>query len=240
MNESAAPRSRRLAVVILGGLTSIVLGALVVLAATHGRITASFARNAGRADPSHGARARGIGYQPRVPVETSGFFELLGRLPRWAPDATLEQIAAVWRDTPRQAIAAIDEELKSTDLPDTKKVERAFSKAVLYVAEGDIDRASKVLEETRSWVEKDDALSRAILYTIIFNQGVLALRRGETDNCVMCRGESSCILPIAPAAIHTNPAGSRLAIKHFSDYLDPLSRRLGRSLDLERGSHDPG
>jgi ASPIC and UnbV/FG-GAP-like repeat len=227
MNESSVLRSRRLAVVILGGLTAIVLVALVVLAATHGKIAASSTRKAGPADSPHGAAAHGGGYQPRVPVETSGFFELLGRLPRWAPEATLEQIAAVWRDTPRQAIAAIEEELKSTDLPDTKKVERAFSKAVLYVAEGDIDRAAKVLEEARSWVEKDDAMSKAILYTIIFNQGVLALRRGETDNCVMCRGESSCILPIAPAAIHTNPAGSRLAIKHFSDYLAQFPDDLG-------------
>ena len=36
----------------------------------------------------------------------------------------------------------------------------------------------------------------------------------------MCRGESSCILPIPAAAVHTNPAGSRLAIGHFLEYLD--------------------
>ena len=43
---------------------------------------------------------------------------------------------------------------------------------------------------------------------------------GETDNCVMCRGESSCILPINAAAVHTNPIGSRLAIGHFTEYLE--------------------
>ena len=47
-----------------------------------------------------------------------------------------------------------------------------------------------------------------------------ALRRGETDNCIMCRGEKSCILPFAPAAVHTNPTGSRLAIRHFTEYLE--------------------
>ena len=36
----------------------------------------------------------------------------------------------------------------------------------------------------------------------------------------MCRGESSCILPISPAAVHTNPTGSRLAIRHFTEYLE--------------------
>ena len=43
----------------------------------------------------------------------------------------------------------------------------------------------------------------------------------------MCRGESSCILPIAPAAVHTNPAGSRLAIRHFTEYLEQFPSDLG-------------
>ncbi|HLJ11765.1 MAG TPA: CRTAC1 family protein, partial [Planctomycetaceae bacterium] len=47
-----------------------------------------------------------------------------------------------------------------------------------------------------------------------------ALRQGENENCIMCRGESSCILPISPAAVHTNPDGSRLAIRHFTEYLE--------------------
>ena len=58
------------------------------------------------------------------------------------------------------------------------------------------------------------------LATVIYVQGVTALRRGENENCIMCRGESSCILPISPAAVHTNPAGSRLAIEHFTEYLE--------------------
>jgi hypothetical protein len=35
----------------------------------------------------------------------------------------------------------------------------------------------------------------------------------------MCRGETSCIIPISPAAVHTNRRGSRLAIEHFTAYL---------------------
>ena len=56
--------------------------------------------------------------------------------------------------------------------------------------------------------------------TLVYLQGISALRRGETDNCVMCRGESSCILPISPAAVHTDRTGSRLAITHFTEYLE--------------------
>ena len=54
---------------------------------------------------------------------------------------------------------------------------------------------------------------------MIYFQGVNALRIGENENCIMCRGETSCILPISPAAVHTNPRGSRLAIDHFTEYL---------------------
>jgi hypothetical protein len=67
--------------------------------------------------------------------------------------------------------------------------------------------------------EADDSVAAEWLYTIIYFQGVTALRRGENDNCIMCRGESSCILPIVPAAVHTKPEGSRAAIVHFTEYL---------------------
>ncbi len=54
---------------------------------------------------------------------------------------------------------------------------------------------------------------------MIFLQGVAGLRRGETENCVLCRGEGSCIFPIGPQAVHQQPAGSRLAVRHFTEYL---------------------
>ncbi len=59
------------------------------------------------------------------------------------------------------------------------------------------------------------------LYTIIYFQGITALRRGETENCVMCRGESSCILPISAAAVHTDPG--RLTAR------DPPFHRIPRT-----------
>ena len=63
--------------------------------------------------------------------------------------------------------------------------------------------------------------------TVIFMQGVSAMRRGENDNCIACRGESSCIVPISSAAVHTNRTGSQLAIKHFREYLDLFPDDLG-------------
>ena len=44
----------------------------------------------------------------------------------------------------------------------------------------------------------------------------------------MCRGESSCIFPISPAAVHTNPAGSRLTADRafHREYLEHFPRDM--------------
>jgi predicted amidohydrolase YtcJ len=57
--------------------------------------------------------------------------------------------------------------------------------------------------------------------------GVIHLRRGETENCLDCRGPSSCIFPIARAAVHQLPSGSRAAIQHFRAYLKERPEDLG-------------
>jgi hypothetical protein len=57
--------------------------------------------------------------------------------------------------------------------------------------------------------------------------GVIHLRRGETENCLECRGPSSCIFPIDAKAVHQFPSGSREAIRHFQRYLDKRPDDLG-------------
>jgi FG-GAP-like repeat/ASPIC and UnbV len=58
-------------------------------------------------------------------------------------------------------------------------------------------------------------------------RGVAALRRGEIENCVACCNESSCIFPLAAAAVHLRTAGSREAIEHFTRYLREEPEDLG-------------
>ena len=50
-------------------------------------------------------------------------------------------------------------------------------------------------------------------------RGIVALRKGELDNCVACLGPSSCLFPIAPEAAHRQETGSREAIARFTDSL---------------------
>src|SRR5437870_1846471 len=61
-------------------------------------------------------------------------------------------------------------------------------------------------------------LAREVRANLLALRGVAALRRGEIENCVACLGPSSCILPIAPEAIHQRTEGSREAIRWFTDY----------------------
>jgi FG-GAP-like repeat/ASPIC and UnbV len=49
--------------------------------------------------------------------------------------------------------------------------------------------------------------------------GILALRRGEVENCINCVGPSSCIFPISRQAVHQNQEGSREAVRWFTEYL---------------------
>src|SRR5205823_4519304 len=93
-----------------------------------------------------------------------------------------------------------------------------LKKASLLHSQGKATEAYQVLKDLEAEV-RGSAAEEDLLYTVIFYLGVTGLRMGENDNCVMCRGESACIFPVSPAAVHTNPTGSRLAVEHFTAYL---------------------
>ncbi len=167
-------------------------------------------------------RSLRLGFRPRQNVDTSGYSVIVAGIQPWPPEASLEKIAELWKTPGHKMIPRIDSvaaEARST-ADDRKLVAMLMTKAMLCSSEGEANQAYQVLEEARSLVQRDEKQTWEWLYTIVYFQGVVALRRGENDNCVMCRGESSCILPISSAAVHANPTGSRLAIQHFHEYLE--------------------
>jgi len=172
------------------------------------------------AGPEPAGRPR-LSYVPRpVRIDTSGTTTAYAIVEQWEPDASLAQIARNFERVGYNGIEMIDSFLANKSPADAARFLLLEKKASLYNYEGEPRRAYQVLEQLRSRVESDDDSAKTELYTIIYFQGVTALRCGETENCVMCRGESSCIIPISPAAVHTNPDGSRLAIRHFTEYLE--------------------
>jgi hypothetical protein len=194
-----------------------------------GRLAPEPSRSAQQPAVSHAPPQRALKYQPRLPVDTAGFGIIQAYL-RWRHGASLEEIGDVWKGAGYHAIEQVEQSLRDPRQTDAGRLKLLLSKAGAFHYEGEPARAYEVLEQTRSWVENPATppqIAEIGLSTVIFFQGVTALRRGENENCIMCRGESSCIIPIAPAAIHTNPAGSRLAIKHFSEYLAMFPDDLG-------------
>jgi hypothetical protein len=160
-----------------------------------------------------------LNYQPRQPFETSGFTQLLSRLKPWKRDIPLPELADVFRRLGYRAIEALERSDLAKGSTGDDRVTYYLLKASFYFYEGEPQRASQVLATARAEIEESPVLAEQWLYHFIYLQGVAALRRGETENCVECLGDSACILPIAPAAVHTLPDGSRLAIQYFTEYL---------------------
>jgi hypothetical protein len=164
-----------------------------------------------------------LGHRPyprQLVTGMSGLALYLSALTPWKPDASLDEIKYKWRSAGYRAIETVDRQLANPGLPELERVWIASTKSVLLNAEGETEKSYQLLTELRSAVEGNEKSARALLSSLVYLQGVTGLRKGENDNCIMCRGESSCILPISPAAVHMNSAGSRLAIKHFTEYLN--------------------
>jgi hypothetical protein len=169
--------------------------------------------------PSKPEPQRSLEYRPRQGIDTGGYLAVIKAMEPWKPTASLEEIGRAWKDGLPRLNAQLDRHLANPNLAPGDRIQALMFRASALHYAGDAHRAYDVLAEARALAEAAPADAEAWLYSVVYYQGVTALRRGETDNCVMCRGESSCIIPVAPAAVHTNQDGARLAIKHFTEYL---------------------
>ncbi len=189
-------------------------------------MTETAAPDAPSADQPAPAIKKGLKYSPRRPLDTSAFFPALEHL-RWPIDASLKDIGVNWAAVNKRMMEELDMALPPPGKSDAQRLLLLLSKASVFNYRGEPKRAYDLLEEARPWVMKHDNLAEIGLFTLIYFQGVAALRLGETENCVMCRGESSCIIPMAAAAVHTVPTGSRLAVQHFTEYLEQFPDDMG-------------
>ena len=89
----------------------------------------------------------------------------------------------------------------------------------LLMYEGRLAEATAAFEAARVLATAPPAAPARDQAELTALLGIIALRRGEIDNCVVCVGPSSCIFPIAPEAVHQQQAGSREAIEYFTAYL---------------------
>ena len=161
------------------------------------------------------------GDAPRIPLlDTSGFTGVASAVPGWAPNSSLAEISDIWRKAPDGAISNLNQQLADVNLPDLARASSMMMKSFVLNAKGETALAYQLQGQLRALMALRTDVAPKALASLIYAQGVTALRMGENENCVMCRGESSCIFPITPAAVHLNPNGSRLAIGHFTEYLE--------------------
>jgi tetratricopeptide (TPR) repeat protein len=140
--------------------------------------------------------------------------------------SSLQDLREAIRGRSRRGIAALREQADRLALHSPPTVEQAFEAIRLWRSIAFLDMYEGKFAEAASWLERALELSRtpgvpaqvgghmrALL-------GIVALRRGEVENCLECLGPSSCIFPIDRAAVHRQQAGSREAVQHFTAYLD--------------------
>jgi hypothetical protein len=122
----------------------------------------------------------------------------------------------------QRALAAARKEFNQLPKKQSAEASRLLHKiGTLAIHEGRLDEATVTLEEALE-VGRRSGIPAQFQRELTALLGVVALRRGEVENCIACLGPSSCIFPIAPEAVHTNTAGSREAVKHFTAYLDEV------------------
>lgn len=213
---SQSPATRRQAPLLL-----IVSGVLLVLVIAVGGLWRFGLLGTGDDDATQEQVARpALRFQPRIFVDSSGFSAALSTLPAWSEDASLEELREHFDRAGYRQIEQIDQQLAAPVVPKSTASNLLILKALLLNYEGDAHAAYDVLAEAREHFERQPLLAGRFLGTLGYMQGVTALRFGETDNCVECRGASSCILPIRGEAVHQNREGSQKAIEHFRGYLE--------------------
>lgn len=170
-------------------------------------------------DSTASTRSSRSSYEPSRYLDSSGFIVTATYLQPWDAQASLTEVKKAFTGLASRAIDQLDTEL-AKEITIDQRATNLFTKASIANYEGNTAIAYEALQQARKLSEDYPALGQQALYSCIMFQGICALRRGENENCILCRGESSCILPISSAAIHTNPTGSRLAIQHFTEYLE--------------------
>jgi hypothetical protein len=166
-----------------------------------------------------GRSAARTGYAPRRPEDTSGFTLVAEKIDKWPADASLEGIADLWKDYGTVTAAKIDRLLASGSPEPSERASMTMTKATLLNYQGDPQKAYQALKQVRAEVERRPALARQLLFSIIYYQGVTAMRLAETENCIDCETNSACILPIDPSAVHKVTRGAKAAVEHFTQYL---------------------
>src|SRR5581483_1212380 len=135
--------------------------------------------------PVSGPSPAPLKYKPRKFLDTAGYATVVSMLRPWPPKATVAEIADAYRGAGFRNLERVEREMAAE--ADPSRMASHMTRAALLNYEGEPVRAYDVLAGARAEAEADPHLAAEWLYTVIYYQGLTALRRGETDNCILCR-----------------------------------------------------
>ena len=160
--------------------------------------------------------------------DDSGYFFAVRFNSAVADSTSLDQIGTALSGRGRRGIDFLRKVLADTprDAPTsaTQICQLHLSIGGLHMYEGDFAAAADAFNAGRDALGKVDDLTWANYEALL---GIVALRRGEVENCVACCNEDSCIFPLGDAAVHRNTGGSREAVRRFTAYLEKRPEDLG-------------
>jgi hypothetical protein len=126
-----------------------------------------------------------LSYKPRHLSDSIGYTTVVGGMQSWSKDASLDEVARSWRALGVRLRTQIDQELARPQMLLEARIQNLAAKAGLLNYDGKPDEAYAVLEEARRVAEGNEVVAERWLYSVIYLQGVTAMRRGENDNCVL-------------------------------------------------------
>jgi hypothetical protein len=145
---------------------------------------------------------------------------------------SLQELRESVRGRGRRGIAALKKKYEQLRLDTPPTREQILEKIALQQSIGFLYMYEGSFLEAATWIRQAFEASRhtgvpaPVRQRLMAILGIIAMRRGEIENCVECVGPSSCIFPIASEAVHRNQEGSREALKWFNAYLEESPRDL--------------
>ncbi len=136
--------------------------------------------------------------------------------------SSLKELREAIEHRGRSGLASLEAELDGLPDPpavhDLRPAMLNYKIGTLLIHEGRYEEAARAVEKSLA-AGQSAGMPEPVRQNLTALLGIIALRRGEVENCIGCVGPASCIFPIADSAVHLHPEGSRRAVQYFNEYL---------------------
>ena len=224
-------------ILLTGLIIAAVAGACLLVLSDPNLGKSATGSNAARASIRRPAPAPGPRSDPRIPVFSENYIDDSGHglaLSFSTPVVDRGDLNLCY-ESPRgrfeRGISVVQSQLDQLAAVRPRPADHDHRRAMLQTFIGTLHMYEGRFVEASSWfgkaISENPDIPREERANLLALRGVAALRRGEIENCVACLGPSSCLLPIAPEAVHQRTEGSREAIRWFTEYLGERPEDLG-------------